>query len=75
MAFSSEYPFLDMHRSNTLESTWISVYVIRSYVHTASTSKHVVTKKKKIAAKSFSKILGICVNMLLQKLVAEALKF
>ena len=73
MSFSSEYPFLDVHRSNALESNLMSVYVIRSYLHIASTSKHVVTKK--IAAKSFSKILGICVNMLLQKLVAEALKF
>ena len=53
----------------------MSVYVIRSYVRTASTSKHVVTKKKEIAAKSFSKLLGICVNMLLQKLLTEALKF
>ena len=32
-------------------------------------------KKNEIAAQSFSKILGICVNMLLQKLVPEALKF
>ena len=75
MPFSSEYPFLDVHRSNALESNLMSVYVIRSYVHIASTSKHVVTKKKGIAAKSFSKILCICVNMLLQKLVEEALKF
>ena len=74
MPFSSEYPFLDVHRSNALESNLMSVYVIRSYVHIASTSKHVVTKKG-IAAKSFSKILYICVNMLLQKLVKEALKF
>ena len=74
MPFSSEYPFLDPHRSNALENNLMSVYVIRSYVHIACTSKHVVTKKE-IAAKSFSKILGICVNMLLQKLVREALKF
>ena len=45
MPFSSEYPFLDVHRSNALESNLMSVYVIRSYVHIASTSKHVVTKK------------------------------
>ena len=69
MPFSSEYPFLDVHRSNTLESNLMSVYVIRSYVHIASTSKHVVTKKE-IAAISFSKILSMSVNMLLQKLVA-----
>ena len=74
MPFSSEYPFLDPHRSNALENNLMSVYVNRSYVHIASTSKYVVTKKE-IAAKSFSKILGICVNMLLQKLVREALKF
>ena len=74
MAFSSEYPFLDPHRSNALENNLMSVYVIRSYVHIASTSKHVVTKKE-IAAKSFSKILGILVNLLLQKLVPEALKY
>ena len=52
----------------------MSVYVIRSYVHIASTSKHVVTKKE-IAAKSISKIIGICVNILLQKLFTEALTF
>ena len=69
MPFSSEYPFLDVHRSNALESNLMSVYVIRSYVHIASTSKHVVTKKE-IAAISFSKILSMSVNMLLQKLVA-----
>ena len=74
MPFSSEYPFLDVHRSNALESNLMSVYVIRSYVHIASTSKDVATKKE-IAAKSFSKILGICANILLQKLVPEALKF
>ena len=74
MPFSSEYPFLDMRRSNAPESNLMSVYVIRCYVHIASTSKH-VAKKHQIAAKSFSKILGICVNMLLQKLVPEALKF
>ena len=45
MPFSSEYPFLDVHRSNALESDLMSVYVIRSYVHIASTSKHVATKK------------------------------
>ena len=73
MPFSSEYPFLDVHRSNALESNLMSVYVIRCYVHIASTSKHV--GKKKIAAKFFSKILGICKNMLLQKLVPQALKF
>ena len=73
MSFSSECPFLDIHRLNALESNLMSVYVLRSYLHIASTSKHVVTKK--IAAKSFSKILYICVNMLLQKLVEEALKF
>ena len=73
MPFSSEYPFLDMHRSNALESNLMSVYVIRCYVHIASTSKHVA--QKKIAAKSFSKKLDICVNMLLQKLVPEPLKF
>ena len=75
MPFSSEYPFLDVHRSNALESNLMSVYVLRCYVHIASTSKHVGKEKKEIAAKSFSKILGICVNMLLQKLVPEALKF
>ena len=74
MPFSSEYPFLDVHRSNALEKNLVSVYVIRCYVHIAFTSKH-VGKKKEIAAKSFSKILGICVNMLLQNLVPEALKF
>ena len=72
--FSSEYPFLDVHRSNALESNLMFVYVLRSYVHIASTSKHVVTKEKEIAAKSFSKILGISVNILLQRLVPEALK-
>ena len=46
MPFSSEYPFLDVHRSNTLESNLMSVYVIRSYVHIASTSKHVLPKKR-----------------------------
>ena len=56
MPFSSEYPFLDVHRSNALESNLMSVYVIRSYVHIASTSKDVVTKKKEIAVKPFSKI-------------------
>ena len=74
MPFSSEYPFLDLHRSNALENNLMSVYVIRSYVHIASTSKHVVTKKE-IAAKSISKIIGICVNILLQKLFTEALTF
>ena len=74
MPFSSEYPFLDSHRSNALENNLRSLYVIRSYIHIAPTSKHVVTKKQ-IAAKSFSKILGICVNILPQKLVPEALKF
>ena len=74
MPFTSEYPFLDSHRSNDLENNLMSLYVIRSYIHIASTSKHVVTKKE-IAAKSFPKILGICVNMLPQKLVREALKF
>ena len=69
MPLSSEYSFLDVHRSNTLESNLMSVYVIRPYVHIASTSKHVVTKKE-IAAISFSKILSMSVNMLLQKLVA-----
>ena len=73
MPFSSEYPFLDMHRSNALESNLMSVYVIRCYIHIASTSKHVA--EKKIAAKSFSKILGIFVNVLLQKLFPEALYF
>ena len=73
MPFSSEYPFLDVHRSNALEKNLMSVYVIRCYFHIASTSKR--CRKKKIAAKSFSKILSICVNMLLQKLVPEALKF
>ena len=75
MPFSSEYPFLDVHISNALESNWMSVYVIRCYVHIASNSKHVGKEKKEIAAKSFPKILGICVNMLLQKLVPEVLKF
>ena len=75
MPFSSEYPFLDVHRSNALESNLMSVYVIRCYVHIASTSKHVGKWKQEIAAKSLSKILGICVYMLLQKLVPEALKF
>ena len=74
MSFSSEYPFLDMHRSNALENNLMSVYVIRCYVHIASTSKH-VAKKKQIAAKSFSKILDICENILLQKLVPEPPKF
>ena len=74
MPFSSEYPFLALHRSNALENNLMSVYVNRSYVHIASTSKYVVTKKE-TAAKSFSEILGICINMLLQKLVREALKF
>ena len=74
MPFSSEYPFLDVHRSNALESNLMSVYVIRSYVHIASTSKHAVTKKE-ISAQSFSKILGNCVNMLLPKLVPGVLKF
>ena len=45
MPFSSEYPFLDPDRSNALETNLMSVYVNRSYVHIASTSKHVVTKK------------------------------
>ena len=74
MPFSSEYPFLDPHRSNDLENNLMSVYVNRSFVHIASTSKYLVTKKE-IAAKSFSKILGVCLNMLLRKLVREALKF
>ena len=47
MPFSSEYPFLDVHRTNALETNLMSVYVIRSYVQIASTSKHVVTKKTK----------------------------
>ena len=47
MPFSSEYPFLDVHRSNALESNLMSVYVIRCYVHIASTSKHVGKEKKK----------------------------
>ena len=46
MSFSSEYPFLDVHRSNFPESNLMSVYVIRSYVHIASTSKHDVTKRR-----------------------------
>ena len=74
MPFCSDYAFLDPHRSNALENNLMSVYVIRSYVHIASTSKHVVTKKE-IAAKSFSKILDICTNYFLQKLIPEALKF
>ena len=74
MPFCSDYAFLDPHRSNALENNLMSVYVIRSYVHIASTSKHVVTKKE-IAAKSISKIIGICVNILLQKLFTEALTF
>ena len=74
MPFSSDYAFLDPHRSNALENNLMSVYVIRSYVHITSTSKHVVTKKE-IAAKSISKIIGICVNILLQKLFTEALTF
>ena len=45
MPVSSEYPFLDVHRSNALESNLMSVYVIRCYVHIASTSKHVAEKK------------------------------
>ena len=45
MPLSSEYPFLDVHRSNTLEKNLMSAYVIRSYVHIASTPKHVLTKK------------------------------
>ena len=75
MPFSSEYPFLDVDRSNALESNLMSVSVIRCYVHIASTSKHVGKEKKEIAAKAFSKILAICVNLLLQKLVPEALYF
>ena len=76
MPFSSEHPFLDVHKSNALESNLMSVYVIRCYVHIASTSKHFgKEKKKKLLLNLFSKILGICVNMLLQKLVPEALKF
>ena len=55
MPFSSEYPFLDVHRSNTLESNLMSVYVIRSYVHIASTTKDVVTKKKKLLLNLFLK--------------------
>ena len=47
MPFSSEYPFLDVHRSNALESNLMSVYVIRCYVHIASTSKHVGKEKKR----------------------------
>ena len=74
MPFSSDYAFLDQHRSNALENNLMSVYVIRSYVHITSTSKQVVTKKE-IAAKSISKIIGICVNILLQKLFTEALTF
>ena len=74
MPFSSEYPFLDLHRWNALESNLMSLYVIRSYIQIPSTSKNVVTKKG-ISPQSFSKILGICVNMLLQKLVALALNF
>ena len=55
MPLSSEYPFLDVHRSNTLESNLMSVYVIRSYVHIASTTKDVVTKKKKLLLNLFLK--------------------
>ena len=55
MPFSSEYPFLDGHRSNVLESNLISAYVIRSYVHIATTSKDVVTKKKKLLLNIFLK--------------------
>ena len=54
MPFSSEYPFLDVHRSNALESNLMFMFVIRSYVHIGSTSKHVATKKE-IATKSFLK--------------------
>ena len=46
MPFSSEYPFLDVHRSNVLESNLMPMYVIGSYVHIATTSKDVVTKKR-----------------------------
>ena len=46
MPFFSEYHFLDPDRSNALETNLMSVYVIRSYVHIASTSKHVVAKKR-----------------------------
>ena len=74
MNLRNAFLFLDVHRSNALESNLMFVFVIRSYVQIASTSKHVATKKE-IATKSFSKILGICENMLLQKLVPEALKF
>ena len=55
MPFSSDYPFLDVHRSNALESNLMSVYVIRSYVHIASTTKDVVTKKKKLLLNLFLK--------------------
>ena len=75
MPFCSKYHFLDVHRANAFESNLMSVFVIRCYVHIASTSKHVGKEKKEIAAKSFSKILASCVNMLLQKLVPEALYF
>ena len=49
MPFSSEYPFLDVHRSNALESNLMSVYVLRSYIQIASTSKNVLTKKETAA--------------------------
>ena len=63
-----------MHRSNAFESNLMSVYVTRSYLHIASIPKYFITKKE-IVAKSFSKILGIYIPILLKKLVAEALKF
>ena len=52
----------------------MSVYVIRSDLYIASIPKHFGTKKE-IVAKSFSKILGIYILILLKNLVAEALKF
>ena len=52
----------------------MSVYVIKSYVHRASIPKHFLTEKD-FVAKSFSKILGIYIPVLLKNIVAEALKF
>ena len=50
------------------------VYAIRCYVHIASIPKHFLIKKE-IVAKSFSKIFGILIQILLKTLVEQALKF
>ena len=51
----------------------MSVYVISSYVDIASISKH--SPAKKMAAKYFSTLFAICIAILQQKLLEEALKF